>query len=318
MRADAHIPIADEEALRTLARARLMLPVPTPLRALAAEAASRHGGAAGVRAVLAYGSTLRDATLTETLADLYVLTADMAQASRNPLARLGCRLMPPNVLYLAHQAEGMRLRAKYAVLPLAQFVRWLQPDVRNPYFWARFAQPSRLVWVADDDAVEAVTDAVAQAVTTAMVRASLLLDGDDEADWRALWLSLLGATYASELRVERPGRARAIIEADPEWYAGTVRAVFGDAERAPLAALREAARRARLPGWCCVAAQGKLFSALRLMKAAFTFSGGADYIAFKIERHSGERIELSDWQRRHPIIAGMLLLPRLWRKGVVK
>ncbi len=317
MKANAHIPVADETALRTLTRTRLTRPAPRPLRALAAEAARRHGGAAGVRAVLAYGSTLRDATLTETLADLYVLTADMTHVSRNPPARLGCRLLPPNVLYLAHETDGMRLRAKYAVLPLAQFARWLRPDVRNPYFWARFAQPARLVWTADDDAVQAVVEAVVQTVTTTMTRATLLLP-DDETDWRTLWLRLLRATYASELRVERPDRARAIIEADPEWYAGTVRAVFGDAERASLAALREAARRAHLPGWCCVAAQGKLFSALRLMKAAFTFSGGADYIAFKIERHSGERIELSDWQRRHPIIAGLFLLPRLWRKGVVK
>ena len=317
MAGNAHIPIADEQALRRLARARLTQPVPQALRTLAEEAARRHGGVQGARAVLAYGSTLRDATLTETLADLYVLTGDMRQVSTNPLARLGCRLMPPNVLYLAHAVEGVSLRAKYAVLPLAQFDRWVRPHVRNPYFWARFAQPARLVWRADEAAEDAVIAAVARAVATAMVRASLLME-EEVVDWRAIWERLLSATYASELRVEKPGRARAIIEADPGWYAETVRAVFGDAEHAPVAALRQWARRAGVPGWCCVPAQGKLFSVLRLMKAAFTFQGGADYIAFKIERHTGERIALSDWQRRHPVLAGLFLLPRLWRKGIVK
>ena len=63
---------------------------------------------------------------------------------------------------------------------------------------------------------------------------------------------------------------------------------------------------------------GKLLSAARLVKASFTFDGGMEYLSWKIERHSGQRIELSDWQRRHPIIAGILLLPRLWRSNAVR
>ena len=33
-------------------------------------------------------------------------------------------------------------------------------------------------------------------------------------------------------------------------------------------------------------------SVLRLLKALFTFEGGLDYIAWKLERHSGQRIEV--------------------------
>ena len=54
------------------------------------------------------------------------------------------------------------------------------------------------------------------------------------------------------------------------------------------------------------------------MKAAFTFTGGIDYVAWKIERHSGQKVELSDWQKRHPIIAGLLLLPKLLKSGAVR
>jgi hypothetical protein len=70
--------------------------------------------------------------------------------------------------------------------------------------------------------------------------------------------------------------------------------------------------------WMLRRIAGKLWSAIRLVKAAFTFTGGADYLAWKIERHSGHRIELSDWQRRHPIIAGLALLPRLLKRGAVR
>jgi hypothetical protein len=55
-----------------------------------------------------------------------------------------------------------------------------------------------------------------------------------------------------------------------------------------------------------------------LIKAAFTFEGGASYAAWKIERHSGSRITLSPWQQRHPVLAGLMLLPKLLRRGTIK
>ena len=307
--------MADEVALRRLIRQRLQAPVADELKALAEAAMARHGGQGGVQAVLAYGSTLRDASFSETLADLYVLTTDFAQVSGHALARLGCRLVPPNVHYLALEHGGQALRAKYAVLPLAQFARRVQADVDNPYFWARFAQPSRLVWAADETAARAVEDAIVDAVFTALTTAAILSDVA-RPGWRALWEGLLRATYRTELRVESADRAAAIVAADEEWYRGTVRAMFGVEEEITFPSWLEEMRGGLR--WRRVVVQGKLLSVLRLVKAAFTFSGGADYIAFKIERHSGERIELTDWQRRHPVLAGMLLLPRLLRKGVVK
>ncbi len=309
------IEFADEAALRALTRARLRADVPEELRKLAEAAGARHGGKAGVRAVLAYGSTLRDASFSETLADLYVLTTDFAHVSANPLARLGCRVLPPNVYYLsiAHGEEA--LRAKYAVLPLAQFQEWVRPDVGNPYFWARFSQPSRLVWAADEAAARAVEDAVMDAIFTALTTAAILVK-TPRPDWRTLWEALLSATYRTELRVERPGRARAIVKADAEWYRETVRGMFGAVGDIRFPDWLQTMRGGL--NWNRVVAQGKILSVLRLAKAAFTFSGGADYIAFKIERHTGERIALSGWQRRHPLIAGLMLLPRLLRKGIVR
>ena len=308
--------IADETALRALVRARLLAPVPEELRTLAQAAAECHGGKGGVRAVLAYGSTLRDASLQETLADLYVLTTDFMHVSRNPIARLGCRLLPPNVHYLAQASEnGTTLRAKYAVLPLRQFRRWLEPDTNNPYFWARFAQPSRLAWRADEQAAREVEDAIVDAIFTALTTAAILCEAS-RPGWRDLWTALLRATYRTELRVESADRAESIVGADEEWYRGTVRATFGADENIAFPHWLQEMRGGLT--WPRVIRQGKLLAALRLAKAAFTFSGGADYIAFKIERHTGERIELTDWQRRHPLLAGLLMLPRLLRKGVVR
>ena len=70
--------------------------------------------------------------------------------------------------------------------------------------------------------------------------------------------------------------------------------------------------------WKRMQRKGKLYSVLRLAKASLTFAGGADYIAWKINRHAGAAIALKPWQRRHPLLAGLTLLPRLLKTGAVR
>jgi hypothetical protein len=47
-----------------------------------------------------------------------------------------------------------------------------------------------------------------------------------------------------------------------------------------------------------------------LLKSAATFGDWLPYVLWKLERHGGTRIELTDRQRRHPLIWGW---PVLWR-----
>jgi hypothetical protein len=70
--------------------------------------------------------------------------------------------------------------------------------------------------------------------------------------------------------------------------------------------------------WAWRRIEGKALSVLRLAKASFTFAGGAEYIAWKINRHAGTSIELKPWQRRHPLLAGLSLLPRLLKGGAIR
>jgi hypothetical protein len=70
--------------------------------------------------------------------------------------------------------------------------------------------------------------------------------------------------------------------------------------------------------WARRRIEGKALTVLRLAKASLTFAGGAEYIAWKINRHAGTQIELKPWQQRHPLLAGISLLPRLLRSGAVR
>ncbi|MEM7487988.1 MAG: hypothetical protein AAF390_02580, partial [Pseudomonadota bacterium] len=70
--------------------------------------------------------------------------------------------------------------------------------------------------------------------------------------------------------------------------------------------------------WAARVVVGKPLNLIRVVKGAFTFDGAADYIAWKVERHSGRALELTDFQRRHPLLAAPRVLWRLLRDRVVR
>lgn len=303
-------------ALRDLVAAELQAPVAEEVRDFAAEVAGRYGDAA--QAVLFYGSCLWSRQLDGLMLDFYLLVDDYHRAYGKRWLTAANRLIPPNVFY----AERGPLRAKYAVLTLADFARLASARTRNVSVWARFAQPAALVWARDARAGDAAIDAVTQAAPALLAAARPLLPRT--LDIRELWTRAFALTYDAELRSEKQGRGVTLYDTAPDRYraitapalaaAGIAADVTGDRIRFDDTADRTAGER----GWARRRIEGKLLSAVRLIKASLTFDGGIDYLAWKITRHSGVEIAITPWQRRHPILAGFLLLPQLKRKGAVR
>ena len=259
-----------------------------------------HGKHEGTVAILAYGSCLRGVAVSDTLMDFYVLTKDLKGVSSNIISRLACLAVPPNVYYTETKFEEQNLRAKYAVLPLYLFAKWMRRDTNNPYFWARFSQPSALVYAGDEQARQRVISAISEALHTSFANAKAL---STDQNALAIWTTGFNATYNSEFRSEKTDRAAQIISASPDFYKEAATLLASEVPVHSSQTLRKFT--------------GKTWSVLRLIKAAFTFQGGADYIVWKIERHSGEKIVLTNWQRKHPIVAGVMLLKTLLHKGAV-
>jgi len=294
-------------AIEGMVAEELAAAVPPPVEAVAAAARERHGP--GILAVLFYGSCYRDGRDEGGLVDLYLLAESYRAVHRHPSARLANALLPPNVYYVDAPFEGRRVRAKYALVSLPQFLRLTGERTFNPYFWARFAQPTGLVWVHDPDVRAQIRRALVQAIVTTY-RAARPLVGD-RPDPLAVWQRAFLESYRTELRVEKPERARQIVEHFRERYLR----LSGILGRLPAVSVGPAACRRR---WRLRRVQGKLLSVLRLLKAAFTFRGGAEYLAWKIERHSGVPLELTPWQKRHPILAAATLGWRLHRRRVIR
>ena len=270
-------------------------PVDPRVAAMARAIAAKHGKAS--RAVLFYGSCLREKQLEGLMLDFYLIVSDYRAAYAKRWLAAANRLIPPNVFPFHH----FGLAAKYAVLSEADFDRLNGPKTRSVSVWARFAQPARLAWVRNETARKRALAAVARAAPT-LLGAAGRRDGEDLLDW---WRRGFALTYSAELRAERQGRSQSVVDSDPERYR-----LFGEAAQSAIPA--------NAGGWPRRRVEGKALSVLRLAKASATYAGGADYIAWKINRHAGTNIELTEWQKRHPLLAAISLLPRLLKSGAIR
>lgn len=276
-----------------------------------------------VRAIVYYGSCLRDGDPTAGLVDFYVIVDRYRAAHTSRISAAANRLLPPNVYYLECDTGVTTLRCKYAVVTLDDLQQGVAHG-RLSSLWGRFAQPVAIVHAANDEIRRAVRACCGQAVITLLdaslpALASPMLPA--EAFGAALALS-----YGGELRTERGDRGLRIAADDRPEYARRLHAARAhlafDTEPCndgriawrPSAAQANHARRA----WRLRAPAGHAVSVMRLAKACFTFDNAVDYAAWKLERHTGVAIEVTPRLRRHPLIHGWPVLWRLYRDGVLR
>ena len=292
---------------------------------LVQEVFSRYGTA--VQGIVFYGSCMHSGDDLDGLFDLYVLVDGYLSANRSLLQAFLNKVLPPNVFYLESLLEGKRVRAKYALLSLADLHKGTSRRWFHSYLWARFCQPSVVVYARNDNVVNQIHTAFAQSVITFITRVLPLLPPQ----WtiRNLWQEGLGMTYRTEFRPERPDRQARLFDASANYFEDVTlkalesvpfRITCTNSQGAVLysADIASSVRFFSRLTWAVRIVQGKILFVLRLMKAALTFEGGVEYIVWKIERHSGVKIEVSPFVQRHPILALCFLSLRLYRRGGVR
>jgi hypothetical protein len=286
-------------------------------RAFADELRLRYGSATA--AVIFYGSCLRQGTDDGLILDFYVIVDGVRAALTNPLSAAFAHLLPPNVYYHEMTFEGRTLRAKVAVIGERNFIRGTGPGAFTSALWARFAQPAAVLYARDALIEGRMIAALARAVTTTATHAAALFAEDFAA--RELWVAAFRETYAAELRPEGADKSEELVGLDLARYEAVTAALFEARKDAPGTYVPpgDARTRARaLSAWRRRRLAGKALNAARLIKAAFTFHGGLDYAVAKIERHSGVKVELTDKDRRTPLLTGLRLFFQVKRRGGIE
>ena len=134
---------------------------------------------------------------------------------------------------------------------------------------------------------------------------------------RNFWIRAFSETYQTELRAERPDRAIHLYETHAARYDRIADLMSEMIVESSAPAGSESIEQA-VSRWKRRRLLGKVLSVLRLMKSAFTFHDGPIYLMWKIEQHSGVKVKLTPWQRRHPILASPTMFWRLYRKGAFR
>lgn len=303
------------DAVRAVVRAD-QVPLNAAATAMVEAIKARHPGA--VRALVFYGSALRLGDEADKMLDFYVIVDRYKSVHGTGLKQLASFLIPPSVHFLEiRSADGRRLRSKYAIVSEKAFHRRTRGAALESMLWARFAQPATII--SDDPAVhEALIDTLAAACIQLADEVRPLL----RAPVSPLdpWARGLEESYRTELRPEKPqARAREIVARFEARYVRLSEILFArETDPASQATPRASAAFLCRLRWGLRRIIGKPMGALRVLKAAATFDAGLDYILEKVESHSGVRLEVSDSERKRPVLHAPILAWRLFRAGAFR
>jgi hypothetical protein len=200
------------------------------------------------------------------------------------------------------------LHAKVSVLTLDAFRRETSAGRRDHFTIGRLFQPARLLYARDAASRGAIVEGLAAAVAATW-------------QWSQPWLSpafdvdgygrtTLEISMSWEIRPEPPGRAAALWQAQRGIQTPVLKALLGEVEAAgglrrtesgdwQIVEQRSSLKRIRLSIYF---SQSIVRSTLRWGKHILSFEGWLDYIVRKAGRHAGEPIELTDRERRWPLL----------------
>jgi hypothetical protein len=232
-----------------------------------------------------------------------MVRAGLSGKGPGPLAVLS-RWLPPTQYSIRLRDPEVHL--KTAVIRTEAFHRETSPARRDHFCAGRLCQPSRLLHARGDSLRETlVRDLVrAHVETWTWVRPWLPPVFDAEAYGE----TVLRVSMSWEVRPEPAGRFRALWDAQRAEQRPVFEALLGDLQARGEVTLTEGGRFAAVrPVGTLERLRLELYfrrsmarATARWLKHVLTFEGWLDYIVRKASRHSGERIELSERERRWP------------------
>jgi len=285
-------------------------------------AAARLAGAAGeaLDGLVFFGSRRTGAARANVWSayDLFVIVGAYRPfyeaMARAGLSGKSARLVSPLSRCLPPTQYSVRLRdpevhLKTAVIRTDTFLRETSPLRHDHFCIGRLFQPSRLLFARHASMRDALVEALvrAHAETWTWVRPWL----PPTFDAATYGSTALAVSMSWEVRPEPAGRARALWEAQKSEQTPVLEALLHElAARGELTAARDPGRWAPAVGVSRLerARRAAYFrrsivrATARWAKHVLSFEDWLDYIVRKASRHSGERIELTERERRWPWI----------------
>jgi hypothetical protein len=282
---------------------------------------------ASTLAILHYGSRAQGRTTRPDSAfDFFVIVhrydaaytaaaTAIGRSCRLRLARVLARVLPPNAMAIGWETPTGPLEAKALIISADDFQRECSAGARDHFVQARMIQTVRLAWARDAASSDAALAAIRQARSHTF-------------DWARVYLppafdlpdycrTLIATSFAHELRAEAASHAELLFQAQRDLLSAIYGPVLARLVARGVLECRTGIHHQRDPaGWWQRAVARSHFrwsrvrTSARLLKHPFLYDGWLEYLIRKIDRSTGQKIVLSERERRYPMI---LLWPRVFR-----
>ncbi len=229
------------------------------------------------------------------------------------------RVLPPNVIAYT-PLEGARGVAKCLVVSRPHLTAALGPRPKDHFLLGRLVQKVAIVWAAGSDQAASLEAALEQAREGVLRWIGPYLDPVFDAE--SVGRRILEVCYRGELRPEARDRASTIFDTQREHFRERLHPVLEAAAEAGVLSRTGGGYRFASPlpsserrRWDRHFRRSKVRATARWFKHVITFDNWLPYVHRKAERRLGTKIELTDLERRWPLI---FLWPKVYRSVFVR
>ncbi len=277
----------------------------------------------GIAGIYMYGSMLNPVLSTPTsFLDFYIIVDDYKRFYKSGIHTLINSVLPPNSYFLKLNDHGTPMPCKYCVLDTRALERTTRyPQLKDFFIAGRLAKRIGILYVKDQaflsGFLETIYTAMRFNVTFALSEMTAAFTLDD------FIIHLLGLSYRAEIRTETEDKIISLYNSEKDFYQKIYRAFLE--QEASLGTLgrqgehyetiRPYFTKSYTTGFMKHARKRAVY---RWPKSIYTFSNYVDYLQLKIERTTGERLELSKWDRRFPLVFGWRHLFKLLKKKAIR
>ncbi len=283
---------------------------------------SRYPGR--VLGVFMYGSVLSPVTKSQTsFPDFFVVTEGYRKVFRKFSHWLLAWVLPPHIYHLTAPSGG---HCKYNLVSLRQFRRQCSARAHDIYILGRFGKRVSLIWSRDEQAAQLLCECLFQAARGVALWTARGLR--EARDGEGFAMDCLNLSYRGETRVEAGSKVEKLFQAEKPYYLSLYPALAAADERVsrlliagdggtvmPRRGFLAAWRRLRLRWFL---KKSRIRGIMRWPKFLVTVEGWVEIILAKIERTKGIKIELTEKERRHPLIYGWPHFFRLLKAGAIR
>jgi len=282
-------------------------------------------------AVIAYGSKLFEPSNQDSLYDFYVVIDAYEKGHSSFLDVVLNRILPPSVYLVDVEVGGERRGAKYNIISL----RDLKDYILNPpeiYVVGRYAKRSYLMYYKNDLVKNTLFDLFVESFYFCLCYTIPLLIDREKFSFEELVKEILSLSYKGEVRIEDPQKLDKLYLPFRDFYLTVYKLLFSYYLKENEGVIMElnSSDDFMQKEWVIVGDPIPSFQevvkflkvsarrgVMRWPKGLITFKGYREYLERKAKK-SGEDIQLSDLDRKLPLVFGWRHLIKLVSQGKLK